>query len=51
MEIDVFDNSVIHVYAQDRAKVHINRYEGGKVTTDTIGEAVIKIVEKHKKTY
>ena len=34
-----------------RAMVHINRYEGGKVTTDTIGEAVIKIVEKHKKTY
>lgn len=51
VEIDVFDNSVIHVHAQDRAKVHINRYEGGKVTTDTIGEAVIKIVEKHKKTY
>jgi hypothetical protein len=51
VEIDVFDNSVVHVHAQDCAKVHINRYEGGKVTTDTSGNAVIKIVEKYKKTY
>lgn len=49
--IDLFDDAVLHIHAQDRAKVCINRYDGGKVTTDTIGEAVIKIVEKHKKTY
>lgn len=49
--IDVFDNSVIHVHAQDRAKVHVNLYEGGKITTEKVGDAVIKIVEKHKKTY
>lgn len=53
VEVDIFDNATIHVHAQDRAKVHINRY-GGKIIPapiDNGDSAVVKIVEKHKKTY
>lgn len=53
IEIDIFDNAVVYVHAQDRAKVHINRY-GGNIISDPIEDgnlAMVKIVEKHKKTY
>lgn len=53
VEIDIFDNAVVYVHAQDRAKVHINRY-GGNIISDPIEDgnlAMVKIVEKHKKTY
>lgn len=53
VEVDIFDNAIIYVHAQDRAKVHINRY-GGKIIADPIAigdSAIVKIVEKHKKTY
>lgn len=51
--IDIFDNAVIHIHAQDQAKVCINRY-GGKVVQNPIDKdhsAMVKIIEKHKKTY
>ena len=53
VEVDIFDNAVVYVHAQDRAKVHINRY-GGQIISDPINKddsAIVKIVEKHKKTY
>lgn len=51
IEMDVFDSAKISVRALDKAKVHINRFDGGNITTEKEDEAVIKIVEKHKKTY
>lgn len=53
VEVDIFDNSTIYIHAQDRAKVHINQY-GGNVISLPIPDgstAMIKVVEKHKKTY
>lgn len=51
--VDAFDDCVVNVHAQDNAKVCINRY-GGKIiqTPITDGQkAIIKVIEKHKKTY
>ena len=48
--VDVFDDTTLKVNAQDRAKVCVNRY-GGKVITSTDDGAMIKVIEKHKKTY
>lgn len=50
MMIDVFDNSIISVFASGEAKVCINRF-GGQVETHQTGNAVIKVIEKNKKTY
>lgn len=53
VEIDIFDNAVVYVHAQDRAKVHINRYGGNIISAPIVNGnlAMVKIVEKHKKTY
>ena len=53
VEIDVYDNAVLHIHATDRAKVHVKHY-GGSVVADPIADgdsAIIKIIEKYKKTY
>lgn len=41
----VYDDAKVTVHAQDRAKVHVNRY-GGKTITAKDGQAVVKVVEK-----
>ncbi|MDR2652266.1 MAG: hypothetical protein LBC68_08130 [Prevotellaceae bacterium] len=50
--IDIFNNSTIHIQAQNNAKICINKYIGaiirGRVQIDN---AVIKINEKPKKSY
>ncbi len=51
VEVDIFDNAILTISAQDRAKVHINRYGGTIRANPTQGSAIVKIVEKHKKTY
>lgn len=49
--IDLFDNATIHVRAQDRAKVCVNRYGNSKVNRQNADFGIVKIIEKHKKTY
>jgi hypothetical protein len=48
--IDMFDNTKLLVIASDDAKICVNRY-GGSVKIETLGNAKIKVIEKHKKTY
>ena len=48
--VDVFDESTVIVHAHDRAKVCLNRY-GGTINSESEDGAVVKIIEKHKKTY
>jgi hypothetical protein len=48
--IDLFDNGKIQVHAHDRAKVCVNKY-GGEVSEYQTDKAVIKVIQKHKKTY
>lgn len=48
--VDVFDDSIINVNAYDRAKVCVNHY-GGTVNTSTTDGSMVKVIEKHKKTY
>lgn len=43
--IDVYDSAVVNVYADDRAKVCVNRH-GGNVIHKATGDAVVKIREK-----
>lgn len=49
--VDLFDNSVIHIQAHDRAKVCVNRYGNSKIDHQEVGSGMVKIIEKHKKTY
>lgn len=51
--IDLFDNAMLRIYAQDRAKVCVNRYGGALFAAPIRNEdsARVKIIEKHKKTY
>jgi hypothetical protein len=49
--IDVFDKAIIHVQAYDRAKVCVNRYGDSKVDHKEADLGMVKIIEKHKKTY
>lgn len=51
--IDLFDNAVIHIHAQDRAKICVNRYGGSLVSSPISPDdtARVKVIEKHKKTY
>ena len=50
--VDVFDNAVIRVYAQDRAKICVNRYGNSRIENmSTSSSAIVKIIEKHKNTY
>jgi hypothetical protein len=51
--VDIFDNSEVTVTVKDNAKVCVNNY-GGKlsITTDSEpGNAIIKVISKHSKTY
>lgn len=51
--IDLFDNAVIHLHAQDHTTVCVNKY-GGTLVVNPINpgdKARVKIFEKHKKTY
>lgn len=48
--VDIFDNSVISIVASGNAKVCINRY-GGMIEVKESENAMVKIVEKNKKTY
>lgn len=48
--IDIFDDAVVCIYASDRAKVCVNHY-GGSITKNAMGDAIVKIREKNKKTY
>jgi hypothetical protein len=49
--VDIFDNSIIHVQAQDNAKIIVNKYIGaaveGRIQLDN---SRIKINEKNKKS-
>lgn len=49
--VDLFDNAVIHIQAYDRAKVCVNRYGNSTVDNQKNDLAMVKIIEKHKKTY
>lgn len=49
--IDCFDYSRVDVTATDGAKILVNIYGQAKVTTETTGNGIIKIVHKHKNTY
>lgn len=48
--IDIFDNAVVHIHTSDRAKVCVNRY-GGTIEQNAMGDSIVKIREKNKKTY
>jgi hypothetical protein len=49
--IDAFDNSTLHVRANDRTKVCVNKYGSSKVHSEESGTGIVKIIEKHRKTY
>lgn len=51
--IDMFDESEVEVIATENAKICVNHY-GGNLTTTTdsdTGNAIIKVIRKHSKTY
>ncbi|MBV5348916.1 hypothetical protein JZU61_04570 [bacterium] len=48
--VDMFDNTRLRVTASEEAKVCINHY-GGEIVFEQHGNAVVKIIEKNKKTY
>ncbi len=51
--VDVFDSTTVEIIASDNAKICVNHY-GGNLTTTTdaeAGNAIIKIIRKHTKTY
>lgn len=48
--IDMFDNSKLHVIASADAKVCVNHY-GGDLKTESCEDAIIKVIEKNKKSY
>lgn len=50
VRIDMFDNSKLHVFASEDAKVCINHY-GGDLTTEKNDDAIVKVIQKNKKTY
>ena len=49
--VDVFDSVVVHIEAYNHAKVCVNRYGNAKINPKEVDSAMIKIIEKHKKTY
>ena len=49
--IDLFDNAIIHVHIHDRAKVCVNRYGNSIIDHKEADSGMVKIIEKHKKTY
>ena len=48
--IDIFDNAKVDIHASNRAKVCVNHY-GGSINNNAMGDAIVKIREKNKKTY
>lgn len=49
--IDAFDNTVVMIHAQDNAKVCVNKYGNATIHSNHIDSAMVKIIEKQKKTY
>jgi hypothetical protein len=49
--IDIFDNGVVMIHAQNNAKVCVNKYGNATIHSNRIGSAMVKVIEKHKKTY
>jgi hypothetical protein len=49
--IDVFDDGVVMIDAQDNAKICVNKYGNARIHSNKVDSAMIKIIEKHKKTY
>jgi hypothetical protein len=49
--VDIFDNAKLRVTATDSSKVCVNRYIGAEVFARKYGNAVVKEIEKNKKTY
>lgn len=49
--IDIFDNAKLRVIASDQTRVCINHYGGIIEQNISTGNAYIKVIEKHKKTY
>lgn len=48
--IDMFDNSRLHVIASADAKVCVNHY-GGDLITEKNDDALVRVIQKNKKTY
>lgn len=49
--VDAFDQSYVEITAADTAKVLVNIYGDAEISDQTAGDAIIKIIHKHKKTY
>lgn len=49
--VDVFDNATVHVTTNGHAKVCVNRYGGEVYHSADSADSVVKVREKHKKTY
>jgi hypothetical protein len=49
--IDIFDNGVVAIHAQDNAKVCVNKYGASTIHSNKVGSAMVKVIEKYKKTY
>lgn len=49
--LDAFDNSVVNIEAYNHSKVCVNRYGNAKINFKKVDSAMVKIIEKHKKTY
>lgn len=48
--IDMFDSTKLKVIASEDAKVCINHY-GGDLITEKSDDAIVKVIQKNKKTY
>jgi len=49
--VDAFDHSYVEITATDTAKVLVNLYGDAEISDQTTGDAIIKIIHKHKTTY
>lgn len=49
--VDVFDSSRTIVHTSGNAKVCINRYGNARIEKHTKEASMVKVIEKHKKTY
>ncbi len=49
--IDVFDTAGVYVTVKDNAKVCVNMYGGAELWKEVHDAGVVKVINKHKKTY
>jgi hypothetical protein len=49
--VDALDNAILHIQAHGQAKVCVNRYGNAIVNKKETGSGIVKIIEKHKKTF